>query len=120
VGSRLVHRAGFVVGSILEWPTLPPAEAIPATLRSIAEKATEHARAWDLVEQVAAQADLKRTLAQAEAAAAEEEELVPLREEHARHASKLRLQLQARWLKRLTSPSRRPEPAAGRRRNRAA
>lgn len=33
----LSAAAGFVVASILEWPTLPPAEAITATLRSIAD-----------------------------------------------------------------------------------
>ncbi len=72
------------------------AKAEEETAAGNAEKATEHARAWDLVEQVAAQVDLKRTLAQAEAdAAAEEKELAPLREEHARHACKLRLRLHA-------------------------
>jgi DNA helicase-2/ATP-dependent DNA helicase PcrA len=33
----LSAAAGFVVASILEWPTLPRAVAIPATLRSIAD-----------------------------------------------------------------------------------
>ncbi|MGH3201328.1 MAG: UvrD-helicase domain-containing protein [Streptosporangiaceae bacterium] len=33
----LSAAAGFVVASILEWPALPPAEAITATLRSIAD-----------------------------------------------------------------------------------
>ena len=33
----LSAAAGFVVASILEWPTLTPAEAIPSTLRSIAD-----------------------------------------------------------------------------------
>ena len=33
----LSAAAGFVVASILEWPALTPAEAIPATLRSIAD-----------------------------------------------------------------------------------
>ena len=33
----LSAAAGFVVASILEWPALPPAEAITATLRNIAD-----------------------------------------------------------------------------------
>lgn len=33
----LSAAAGFVVASILEWPTLPPETAIPATLRWIAD-----------------------------------------------------------------------------------
>ena len=33
----LSAAAGFVVASILEWPAMSPAEAIPATLRSVAD-----------------------------------------------------------------------------------
>ncbi len=33
----LSAAAGFVVASILEWPTLTPSEAIPSTLRSVAD-----------------------------------------------------------------------------------
>jgi DNA helicase II / ATP-dependent DNA helicase PcrA len=33
----LSAAAGFVVASILEWPALPPAKAIPATLQAIAD-----------------------------------------------------------------------------------
>ena len=33
----LSAAAGFVVASILEWPTLPPADAITSTLRKIAD-----------------------------------------------------------------------------------
>ena len=62
----------------------------------MAEEASAHARAWELVEQLAARVDLKNALSQAEKeAAAEEKELAPLREEHARHATRLRRRLTA-------------------------
>lgn len=60
-----------------------------------ATRASTHARAWELVRDLAAHADLKSSLAQAEQeAAAEEAELAPLRGEHARHAARLRRRLE--------------------------
>lgn len=58
------------------------------------EEASALARAWDVAQKLAALADLTSALGQAELeAAAEEDELKPLREEHARHAARLRARL---------------------------
>ena len=63
---------------------------------SRADGASALARAWEAALQLADLAELKSALAQAELeAAAEEAELAPLRDEHARHAALLRLRLEA-------------------------
>lgn len=60
-----------------------------------ADEASALARAWEVALQLAALTELKSSLAQAETeAAAEEAELAPLRDEHARHAALLRLRLE--------------------------
>jgi len=61
-----------------------------------AGQASALAQAWEVALQLAGLAELKSSLAQAELeAAAEEAELAPLRDEHARHAARLRLRLEA-------------------------
>jgi len=70
------------------------AKADEKAAEDIAKEATAQARAWGLVGDLAAQADLASSLARAEhEAAAEEAELAPLRDQYARHASRLRLRL---------------------------
>jgi hypothetical protein len=73
---------------------LAEAKADQRTAEDLAKEASTQARAWGLVGDLAAQADLASSLARAaHEAAAEEAELAPLRDQHARHASRLRLRL---------------------------
>jgi hypothetical protein len=75
---------------------LSEAQAEEKEATSRAEEASALARAWEVALQLADLAELKGALAQAELeAAAEEAELAPLRDEHARHAALLRLRLEA-------------------------
>jgi hypothetical protein len=73
---------------------LGEAEAQEQQANQQAEDARSLVLAWETTLQLAAVAELESRLAQAKrAAAAEEEELAPLRDEHARHAALLRRRL---------------------------
>lgn len=73
---------------------LEEAKAHEREVRSRADEAGSLARAWEVALELAELAGLRSSLAQAELeAAAEETELAPLRDEHARHAAVLRLRL---------------------------
>ncbi len=75
---------------------LSEAQAEEREATSKADEASSLARAWEVALQLAGLTELKSSLAQAELeAAAEEAELAPLRDEHARHAALLRLRLEA-------------------------
>jgi hypothetical protein len=75
---------------------LTEAQATEQEAISQADEASGLARAWEVALQLAGLAELKSSLAQAELeAAAEEAELAPLRDEHARQAALLRLRLEA-------------------------
>jgi hypothetical protein len=75
---------------------LSDAQTEELTAISEADEASALVRAWEAALQLATLTELKSALAQAaREAAAEEAELTPLRDEHARHAAILRLRLEA-------------------------
>ena len=75
---------------------LSEAQAVEQEAITKAEQASTLARTWEVALQLAGLAELKSLLDQAELqAAAEEAELTPLRDEHARHAAVLRVRLHA-------------------------
>jgi hypothetical protein len=75
---------------------LSEAQSEEKEARSRADESSALVRAWEVAVDLASLAGLKGALAQAELeAAAEEAELAPLRDEHARHVALLRLRLEA-------------------------